>query len=106
MAAQWLPGLDPSLVWGSKLTLSLHLQPGSIDSNKQLFAPGGRLSWGKGSSGGSGAKPADSGMRRGGWLGTVGLGGRRDPVLGRCRILRLPSFHAQHLIQGDQPQAP
>ncbi|XP_071423136.1 eukaryotic translation initiation factor 4 gamma 1 isoform X2 [Pithys albifrons albifrons] len=36
-------------------------KPGSIDSNNQLFAPGGRLSWGKGSSGGSGAKPADSG---------------------------------------------
>ncbi|NWZ00551.1 IF4G1 factor, partial [Loxia curvirostra] len=35
-------------------------KPGSIDSNNQLFAPGGRLSWGKGSSGGSGAKPADS----------------------------------------------
>eukprot|EP00076_Gallus_gallus_P024728 XP_015147015.1 eukaryotic translation initiation factor 4 gamma 1 isoform X1 [Gallus gallus] len=36
-------------------------KPGLIDSNNQLFAPGGRLSWGKGSSGGSGAKPADSG---------------------------------------------
>ncbi|KFQ61619.1 Eukaryotic translation initiation factor 4 gamma 1, partial [Pelecanus crispus] len=35
-------------------------KPGSIDSNNQLFAPGGRLSWGKGSSGGSGAKPADA----------------------------------------------
>ncbi|XP_040534693.2 eukaryotic translation initiation factor 4 gamma 1 isoform X5 [Gallus gallus] len=35
-------------------------KPGLIDSNNQLFAPGGRLSWGKGSSGGSGAKPADS----------------------------------------------
>ncbi|NXD79570.1 IF4G1 factor, partial [Halcyon senegalensis] len=35
-------------------------KPGSIDSNNQLFAPGGRLSWGKGSSGGSGVKPADS----------------------------------------------
>ncbi|XP_066476040.1 eukaryotic translation initiation factor 4 gamma 1 isoform X3 [Tiliqua scincoides] len=35
-------------------------KPGSIDSNNQLFAPGGRLSWGKGSSGGSGAKPAES----------------------------------------------
>ncbi|NWS83289.1 IF4G1 factor, partial [Toxostoma redivivum] len=35
-------------------------KPGSIDSNNQLFAPGGRLSWGKGSSGGSGAKPSDS----------------------------------------------
>ncbi|NXY26338.1 IF4G1 factor, partial [Atrichornis clamosus] len=35
-------------------------KPGSIDSNNQLFAPGGRLSWGKGSSGGSGAKPTDS----------------------------------------------
>ncbi|XP_077785843.1 eukaryotic translation initiation factor 4 gamma 1 isoform X9 [Podarcis muralis] len=34
-------------------------KPGSIDSNNQLFAPGGRLSWGKGSSGGSGAKPAE-----------------------------------------------
>ncbi|XP_056421627.1 eukaryotic translation initiation factor 4 gamma 1 isoform X2 [Hyla sarda] len=32
---------------------------GSIDSN-QLLAPGGRLSWGKGSSGGTGAKPAES----------------------------------------------
>ncbi|XP_044148436.1 eukaryotic translation initiation factor 4 gamma 1 [Bufo gargarizans] len=30
---------------------------GAIDSN-QLLAPGGRLSWGKGSSGGTGAKPA------------------------------------------------
>lgn len=35
-------------------------KPGSIDSNNQLFAPGGRLSWGKGSSGGTGAKPAES----------------------------------------------
>ncbi|XP_031823954.1 eukaryotic translation initiation factor 4 gamma 1 isoform X7 [Sarcophilus harrisii] len=35
-------------------------KPGSIDSNNQLFAPGGRLSWGKGSSGGMGAKPSDS----------------------------------------------
>ncbi|NXJ75352.1 IF4G1 factor, partial [Trogon melanurus] len=35
-------------------------KPGAIDTNNQLFAPGGRLSWGKGSSGGSGAKPADS----------------------------------------------
>ncbi|NXF86730.1 IF4G1 factor, partial [Eubucco bourcierii] len=35
-------------------------KPGSIDSNNQLFAPGGRLSWGKGSSGGSGTKPSDS----------------------------------------------
>ncbi|NXX14716.1 IF4G1 factor, partial [Podargus strigoides] len=35
-------------------------KPGSIDSSNQLFAPGGRLSWGKGSSGGSGAKPSDS----------------------------------------------
>ncbi|XP_044290315.1 eukaryotic translation initiation factor 4 gamma 1 isoform X2 [Varanus komodoensis] len=34
-------------------------KPGSIDTNNQLFAPGGRLSWGKGSSGGSGAKPAE-----------------------------------------------
>ncbi|KAM9315869.1 eukaryotic translation initiation factor 4 gamma 1 isoform 1-T2 [Gastrophryne carolinensis] len=32
---------------------------GAIDSN-QLLAPGGRLSWGKGSSGGSGTKPAES----------------------------------------------
>ncbi|KAM6160632.1 eukaryotic translation initiation factor 4 gamma 1 isoform 2-T2 [Erethizon dorsatum] len=35
-------------------------KPGSIDSNNQLFAPGGRLSWGKGSSGGSGSKPSDA----------------------------------------------
>ncbi|XP_061493447.1 eukaryotic translation initiation factor 4 gamma 1 isoform X2 [Rhineura floridana] len=34
-------------------------KPGSIDTSNQLFAPGGRLSWGKGSSGGSGAKPAE-----------------------------------------------
>ncbi|NXB71947.1 IF4G1 factor, partial [Donacobius atricapilla] len=45
--------IDPSRI--TKIT-----KPGSIDSNNQLFAPGGRLSWGKGSSGGSGAKPADS----------------------------------------------
>lgn len=42
-------------------------QPGSIDSNNQLFAPGGRLSWGKGSSGGSGAKPSDAGMEAALW---------------------------------------
>ncbi|XP_054981735.1 eukaryotic translation initiation factor 4 gamma 1 isoform X1 [Sorex araneus] len=35
-------------------------KPGSIDSNNQLFAPGGRMSWGKGSSGGSTAKPSDA----------------------------------------------
>lgn len=64
-----LPGLGPALVGGSGLTVCLHLQPGSIDSNNQLFAPGGRLSWGKGSSGGSGAKPADSGRQCGtGWV--------------------------------------
>ncbi|KAL8188114.1 UNVERIFIED_CONTAM: hypothetical protein K2H54_061808 [Gekko kuhli] len=39
--------------------LSKITKPGSIDSNNQLFAPGGRLSWGKGSSGGTGAKPAE-----------------------------------------------
>ncbi|OCT78445.1 eukaryotic translation initiation factor 4 gamma, 1 S homeolog isoform X2 [Xenopus laevis] len=32
---------------------------GAIDSN-QLLAPGGRLSWGKGSSGGTGTKPAET----------------------------------------------
>ncbi|XP_068137423.1 eukaryotic translation initiation factor 4 gamma 1 isoform X2 [Hyperolius riggenbachi] len=32
---------------------------GAIDSN-QLLAPGGRLSWGKGSSGGTGAKPPEA----------------------------------------------
>ncbi|XP_030073011.1 eukaryotic translation initiation factor 4 gamma 1 isoform X2 [Microcaecilia unicolor] len=35
-------------------------KPASIDYNNQLLAPGGRLSWGKGSSGGTGAKPAES----------------------------------------------
>uniref|UniRef100_A0A8C6YEB4 Eukaryotic translation initiation factor 4 gamma 1 n=1 Tax=Naja naja TaxID=35670 RepID=A0A8C6YEB4_NAJNA len=44
--------LDPSRL--TKIT-----KPSSIDTNSQLFAPGGRLSWGKGSSGGSGAKPAE-----------------------------------------------
>ncbi|KAJ7324708.1 hypothetical protein JRQ81_017728 [Phrynocephalus forsythii] len=39
--------------------LSKITKPGSIDTNSQLFAPGGRLSWGKGSSGGSGVKPAE-----------------------------------------------
>lgn len=37
------------------------LQPGSLDFNNQLLAPGGKGmwgSWGKGSSGGTGAKPA------------------------------------------------
>ncbi|XP_073531440.1 eukaryotic translation initiation factor 4 gamma 1 isoform X3 [Phyllobates terribilis] len=34
---------------------------GAIDSN-QLLAPGGRLSWGKGSSGGTGAKPPESNL--------------------------------------------
>ncbi|XP_078522280.1 eukaryotic translation initiation factor 4 gamma 1 isoform X4 [Lissotriton helveticus] len=35
-------------------------KPGAIDYNSQLLAPGGRLmSWGKGSSGGSGAKPSE-----------------------------------------------
>lgn len=64
-----LPRLGPALVAGSGLTVSLDLQPGSIDSNNQLFAPGGRLSWGKGSSGGSGAKPTDSGRHCGtGWV--------------------------------------
>lgn len=106
-----LPGPDPASVWGSELTLSLHLQPGSIDSNNQLFAPGGRLSWGKGSSGGSGTKPADSGRQRGaGWVPLDGMGGGilppAVPVPGSCRTLRLPSFHTQHLIQGDQPRAP
>lgn len=60
-----LTNLGPALVGESGLTVSLHLQPGSIDSNNQLFAPGGRLSWGKGSSGGSGAKPSDSGRQCG-----------------------------------------
>lgn len=40
---------------------SVSLQPGAVDVNNQLLAPGGKGtlgSWGKGSSGGSGAKPA------------------------------------------------
>ncbi|XP_039621185.1 eukaryotic translation initiation factor 4 gamma 1a isoform X1 [Polypterus senegalus] len=37
--------------------LSKITKPGALDFNNQLLAPGGRLSWGKGSSGGSGAKP-------------------------------------------------
>lgn len=84
MAVDWLKlyGLKPEIFtglgclwlcvvgagWGLWLDqthdspLPLLPQPGSIDSNNQLFAPGGRLSWGKGSSGGSGAKPSDAGM--------------------------------------------
>lgn len=67
--AAWLRFYLAQILWGCELTLSLHLQPGSIDSNNQLFAPGGRLSWGKGSSGGSGTKPADSGRQcQTGWV--------------------------------------
>nr|XP_033815042.1 eukaryotic translation initiation factor 4 gamma 1 isoform X2 [Geotrypetes seraphini] len=40
-------------------------KPASIDYNNQLLAPGGRLSWGKGSSGGIGAKPAESASESG-----------------------------------------
>ncbi|XP_029473094.1 eukaryotic translation initiation factor 4 gamma 1 isoform X7 [Rhinatrema bivittatum] len=40
-------------------------KPASIDYNNQLLAPGGRLSWGKGSSGGTGAKPAESASESG-----------------------------------------
>lgn len=76
-----LPNLGPALVGGSGVTVSLDLQPGSIDSNNQLFAPGGRLSWGKGSSGGSGAKPADSGRRCGtGWVPGDRVGGMILPL--------------------------
>uniref|UniRef100_A0A7M4EWY5 Eukaryotic translation initiation factor 4 gamma 1 n=1 Tax=Crocodylus porosus TaxID=8502 RepID=A0A7M4EWY5_CROPO len=57
-------------------------KPGSIDSNNQLFAPGGRLSWGKGSSGGSGAKPADSGRGVGSALGALGLEVQAPPAAG------------------------
>ncbi|XP_015216886.2 eukaryotic translation initiation factor 4 gamma 1a isoform X5 [Lepisosteus oculatus] len=39
--------------------LSKITKPGAMDFNNQLLAPGGRLSWGKGSSGGSGSKPAE-----------------------------------------------
>uniref|UniRef100_A0A670ID71 Eukaryotic translation initiation factor 4 gamma 1 n=1 Tax=Podarcis muralis TaxID=64176 RepID=A0A670ID71_PODMU len=41
-------------------------KPGSIDSNNQLFAPGGRLSWGKGSSVGApdSNRPATSTLNR------------------------------------------
>uniref|UniRef100_A0A4W3HXD9 Eukaryotic translation initiation factor 4 gamma 1 n=1 Tax=Callorhinchus milii TaxID=7868 RepID=A0A4W3HXD9_CALMI len=46
--------IDPSRL--SKIT-----KPGAIDYSNQLLAPGGRLSWGKGSSGGSGSKPNDAG---------------------------------------------
>ncbi|KAG8136243.1 putative Eukaryotic translation initiation factor 4 gamma 1 protein [Naja naja] len=49
--------LDPSRL--TKIT-----KPSSIDTNSQLFAPGGRLSWGKGSSGGSGAKPAEPALQQ------------------------------------------
>lgn len=44
-----------------KCNLCLCLQPGALDFNNQLLAPGGKGmwgSWGKGSSGGTGAKPA------------------------------------------------
>eukprot|EP00062_Callorhinchus_milii_P016796 gi/632968494/ref/XP_007900559.1/ PREDICTED: eukaryotic translation initiation factor 4 gamma 1 isoform X4 [Callorhinchus milii] len=47
--------IDPSRL--SKIT-----KPGAIDYSNQLLAPGGRLSWGKGSSGGSGSKPNDAGV--------------------------------------------
>ena len=43
------------------------LQPGALDFNNQLLAPGGKGmwgSWGKGSSGGSGAKPASGDQGR------------------------------------------
>lgn len=45
-----------------------------------------------------------------GWEPFNGVGGvilpPAVPAPGRCQALRLPSFHAQHLIQGDQPRAP
>uniref|UniRef100_A0A4W6C2D0 Eukaryotic translation initiation factor 4 gamma 1 n=1 Tax=Lates calcarifer TaxID=8187 RepID=A0A4W6C2D0_LATCA len=46
------------------LTISLFFQTPVLDFNNQLLAPGGKGtwgSWGKGSSGGTSAKPADSG---------------------------------------------
>ena len=46
------------------LTRSLLFQTPVLDFNNQLLAPGGKGtwgSWGKGSSGGTSAKPADSG---------------------------------------------
>lgn len=46
------------------LTNSLAFQTPVIDLNNQLLAPGGKGtwgSWGKGSSGGTSTKPADSG---------------------------------------------
>lgn len=46
------------------LTKGLFLQTPVLDFNNQLLAPGGKGtwgSWGKGSSGGTSAKPADCG---------------------------------------------
>ena len=43
------------------VTFFVSRQPGALDFNNQLLAPGGKGmwgSWGKGSSGGTGAKPA------------------------------------------------
>uniref|UniRef100_H3A733 Eukaryotic translation initiation factor 4 gamma 1 n=1 Tax=Latimeria chalumnae TaxID=7897 RepID=H3A733_LATCH len=56
-------------------------KPGAIDYNNQLLAPGGRLgSWGKGSSGGSGAKPSESATESG-----------RPSTLNRFSALQQPS---------------
>lgn len=52
------------LVGGTFLTNSLFFQTPVLDFNNQLLAPGGKGtwgSWGKGSSGGTSTKPADSG---------------------------------------------
>lgn len=49
------------MVFVCKCVLFVSLQPGALDFNNQLLAPGGKGmwgSWGKGSSGGTGAKPA------------------------------------------------
>lgn len=69
-------------------------QPGSIDSNNQLFAPGGRLSWGKGSSGGSGAKPSDAGMEATvkSWVGISSSEGRAFSVRQACFLVSVGGF--------------
>ncbi|XP_016148261.1 eukaryotic translation initiation factor 4 gamma 1-like, partial [Sinocyclocheilus grahami] len=59
------------------------VQPGALDFNNQLLAPGGKGSWGswgKGSSGGSGAKPSDSAQDSG-----------RTSTLNRFSALQQPS---------------
>ncbi|XP_066565140.1 eukaryotic translation initiation factor 4 gamma 1 isoform X3 [Amia ocellicauda] len=77
--------------------LSKITKPGAMDFNNQLLAPGGRLSWGKGSSGGSGSKPAEQAPES---------GRPATSTLNRFSALQQASSAAPPTVDGDARRVP